>query len=265
MISAYALLIDIARLCLWLAILAAIFVPLERLFSLRRPPARRGNLVPNLGFYFLSSLLPAFLLSLPMATVIAVAHRIFPAAYFGWVESQAFWAKLVASFVIGEIGFYWGHRLSHEWRWLWRFHAVHHRPDHLHWLINTRAHPVDIVFGRLCGLAPIYLIGLAGRGAGEGNLPAILFAIGGTIWGFLIHANINWAPRWLEPVLSSPRFHHWHHVTGGAGPIDRNFASMLPVVDRLFGTLHLPAGNAWPTEYGVEERANTVAAQPLPA
>ena len=52
----------------------------------------------------------------------------------------------------------------------------------------------------------------------------------------------------LRLALLSPAFHPWHHTRHGV--IDRNFASMLPVFDRLFGTLHLP--RTWPLAYGID-------------
>jgi sterol desaturase/sphingolipid hydroxylase (fatty acid hydroxylase superfamily) len=259
MSSVASLIVDLFRLSLWLVILAVIFVPIEYLSAPRPRKKRTGRaLAEDLGFYFLSGLLPALLLSAPMALVIAVSHRIVPGAYYGWVDGLPLGAKLAAAFVIGEIGFYWGHRWSHEVPLLWRFHAVHHRPEGLDWLINTRAHPIDLVFGRLCGLVPIYLLGLAGRGAGESNLPAIVFVLVGTIWGFFLHANVRWRLGPVEHLLASPRFHHWHHVR--EGPIDRNYASMLPVMDRLFGTLHLP-GKSWPEAYGIKEPQGAVDAK----
>jgi sterol desaturase/sphingolipid hydroxylase (fatty acid hydroxylase superfamily) len=244
------LIIDLVRLCLWLVILAVIFVPIERLFALQeRKPRSAGALAEDLGFYFVSSLLPAFLLSLPMALVIAVSHRIVPGAYYDWIDAWPLWLKMAVAFVVGEIGFYWGHRWSHEIPLLWRFHAVHHRPERLDWLINTRAHPIDMVFGRLCGLVPIVLLGLAGRGSGADSLPVILFLLFGTVWGFFLHANVRWRLGPLEHLIASPHFHRWHHVR--EGPINRNYASTLPVIDRLFGTLHAP--KAWPKNYGIVE------------
>lgn len=249
---ASSLILDLLRLTLWLVILTVVFVPLERLFALHPRKPFRPAILEDVGFYFLSSLLPTVLLSLPVALLVAVAHHILPPGYFRWLDGVPLAGRLIATLIVGEIGFYWGHRWSHEIPLLWRFHAVHHRPEGLDWLVNTRAHPIDILFGRLCGLAPIYLLGLAGHGAGASNLPALLFIVVGALWGFFIHANLRWRLGPIEHLIASPRFHHWHHTRDD--PIDRNYAAMLPAVDRLFGTLHLP-GKAWPASYGVKEGA----------
>ncbi len=70
-----------------------------------------------------------------------------------------------------------------------------------------------------------------------------------TMWGFLIHANLRWRFGPLEWLISTPAVHHWHHTL--AEPRDRNYASMLPVLDRIFRTYYLPRGR-WPTAYGTE-------------
>ena len=71
------------------------------------------------------------------------------------------------------------------------------------------------------------------------------------VWGFFIHANVRWRFGFLEWLISTPGFHHWHHTK--TGPINHNYASTLPWLDWLFGTMHLPA-NEWPTAYGIEAK-----------
>ena len=73
------------------------------------------------------------------------------------------WARLVAGLVAGEVGYYWGHRLEpRDPVPLGLPFAIHHGAEHVDFLVNTRAHPIDLVFGRFCGLAPIYVFGLGG-------------------------------------------------------------------------------------------------------
>jgi sterol desaturase/sphingolipid hydroxylase (fatty acid hydroxylase superfamily) len=118
---------------------------------------------------------------------------------------------MVAAMIVGEIGFYLGHRWSHEFPLLWRFHAVHHSATHVNFLVNTRAHPVDMVFTRLCGLALLYATGLAspvGR-TRPWRLPSCSI---GSIWSFFIHADVRWRLGPLEELISSPAFHHWRHT-----------------------------------------------------
>jgi sterol desaturase/sphingolipid hydroxylase (fatty acid hydroxylase superfamily) len=52
-------------------------------------------------------------------------------------------------------------------------------------------------------------------------------------------------------LIATPAFHHWHHTLGE--PRDRNYASMLPCMDRLFGTWHLPR-KQWPSSYGIDAK-----------
>jgi sterol desaturase/sphingolipid hydroxylase (fatty acid hydroxylase superfamily) len=244
--------IDVLRLCLWLALLSALFMPLERLFALRRQTIFRHETLIDLGYYFINSLMPAVLLGLPMSLVAVVAQHIVPTAISATLGGLPLAVKLLLTLVIGEIGFYWGHRLSHQVAWLWRFHSLHHSAEHLYFLVNTRAHPVDIVFTRLVGLTPLYILGLAGPGAAGSAAPVALIVIG-TVWGFFIHANLRWRIKPLEWLVATPVFHHWHHSR--IDHIDHNYASMLPLLDRLFGTLYMPS--QWPSDYGI--------AAPLPA
>jgi len=71
------------------------------------------------------------------------------------------------------------------------------------------------------------------------------------IYSSFIHANLGWNLDHVGPYLVTPRFHHWHHGVDKEA-IDVNFAIHFPLLDRLFGTHHLPPGR-WPSGYGVAE------------
>ena len=162
-----------------------------------------------------------------------------------------FRSRALAALVVGEIGFYWGHRWAHEIPFLWRFHSVHHNPTQVYFLISARAHPIDNVFIRLCGLIPIYVLGIATPLTPAGGTVSALLVLVITMWGFLIHANLRWRFGPLEWVIATPAFHHWHHTL--TEPRDRNFASMLPCMDWIFGTYYLPR-KQWPSAYGIEAK-----------
>ncbi len=261
--SLAAILDQMLHLTAWLVLLAAIFVPLERLFALRSERLLRRGWAIDLFWYFLSSLLPGVLLAVPLAAVAWGVHRLVPGQVTAFSQSLPLPLRIVAALVVGEIGFYWGHRWSHEVPLLWRFHALHHSAEHLDWLVNTRAHPVDMVFGKFVGLIPLYVLGLANPMSERPDVVSLVVIIVGTFWGFFIHANVRWRFGPFESVVATPAFHHWHHTR--RDHIDRNYAAMLPFVDRLFGTWYVP--RHWPEDYGtdhpVPERLHAQLIEPL--
>ena len=247
---AHAFLVDVFRLCLWLAILAMIFVPLERLFALHPRKIFRAGIGVDLGYFFLSGLLPAVLMSIPLAIAAWSVRRFIPHGLHEMVAEAPFWPRALAALIVGDIGYYWGHRCLHSVPVLWRFHCVHHSAAQIDFMVNTRAHPIDMVFGRLCGVIPLYILGLAGPVGAAGSALPVIVVLTGVVWGFFIHANLSWRFAALGWVVSTPAFHHWHHALT---PANRNFASMLPFVDRIFGSYHAPRGE-WPSDYGINDK-----------
>ena len=244
--------LQILRVSAWLAILSVVFIPLERLFALQPKKIFRKAIVTDVGYYFLNSLVPGILLSFPLAVFAWAVHRGLPSGLISIIVGLPLWARLSAAMVVGEIGAYWGHRWTHEIPLLWRFHRIHHSAEELDFLVSTRAHPVDIVFTRLCELAPMFALGLASPMSLKGSMIPIVVMLIGQVWGFFIHANLTWRFGPLEWLVSTPAFHHWHHTNDGPEYIDKNYAPMLPWVDWMFGTLFLPKDKQ-PERYGISE------------
>jgi sterol desaturase/sphingolipid hydroxylase (fatty acid hydroxylase superfamily) len=240
------------QLAIWLFLLSVVFLPLERVFALRPAKLPRAQLGVDVAYYFLNSLLPAALLSVPVAALVAGGQALMPPTWRASLTSLPWWVAVPFALVLADLGAYWGHRLSHEIPLLWRFHEVHHSAEHMDFLVHTRAHPIDMVVVRLFALAPVSLLGINGpalQGGAPPLLAAVVTIVGGLV-GFFVHANVRYRLGPLEWMVATPAFHHWHHSR--VEHINRNYAATFPWIDRLFGTLHLPV-DRWPTAYGLEQ------------
>ncbi|MBS0592112.1 MAG: sterol desaturase family protein [Proteobacteria bacterium] len=243
---------DALRLGAWLVLLAAIFIPIERYYSGRPQKILRRNFNADLGYYAINGFVLSLLLALPFSAVAWLTHRLASSSYYSWLAEVPLYIRFVAAVIVGELGAYWGHRLMHQVAFLWRFHSIHHSAEEMDWLVNTRAHPLDMAFTRLCGLIPVYLLGLAQPMGNRLDVVPMLYAVTGVIWSYFIHANVRWRFGWMEWLISTPGFHHWHHMKIGAADTVKNYAAIFPWIDKLFGTLYLPR-DAWPARYGIDE------------
>jgi sterol desaturase/sphingolipid hydroxylase (fatty acid hydroxylase superfamily) len=251
MLSRHLLLTQVVHLAVWLVALSALFIPLERLLAVRSAgPGLRKSMLQDVVYYYISSFVPIVIVSFLNAWLIAILLKVMPGIVTEMVAELPYGVKALLAFVLGETGFYWGHRWSHEVPFLWRFHAIHHSAEEVDYLVNTRAHPVDMIFSRFCGitLQAIFGLSLPAKYGGNPTLAAITVIIG-TCWGFFLHANARVKFGFMEKLISTPHFHHWHHVK--TGPINKNYASTLPWLDIAFGTFYLPEG--WPQSYGIDE------------
>lgn len=240
---------DTLRLFIWLVILSAIFIPLERFFAIAHNDRPRSPVKGEIGYYFLNNLLPPLLIAMPLAALAAGARALLPEAWLALIRGLPFAATLGIALILSEIGGYWGHRLSHEWPILWQFHARHHQPAHVNWLTNTHAHPVDMIWSRLTALFPVYALGFANPTLGEQGMIPVIITLFNAIGSFFIHANVRWRFGPVEALIVTPAFHHWHHANDEWR--DHNYATILPVMDRIFGTHHLP--DHFPPCYGIDD------------
>lgn len=225
-------------------LLAVLFVPLERLWPLHRQSVFRKQWTTDTVYFFVSHLLVqvSTLLTLMPATVF-FAWAVSPSLQSG-VRSLPYVVQFLLCAVVADLAEYAMHRLFHRTRWLWRFHAVHHSSTSMDWLAGSRLHVVDVVLTRGMTFVPLHLLGFD-----TGPLYAYLVFV--SMHAVFIHANVSWQfPRWVEALVVTPRFHHWHHAIERAA-WDKNFAVHFPWIDRLFGTWYGPPGQ-WPSGYGIE-------------
>jgi sterol desaturase/sphingolipid hydroxylase (fatty acid hydroxylase superfamily) len=239
------------QICAWLLLLSVVFIPLERLWAVQPQKLFRRAVWTDLGYYFLNSLLLTVLLTPPMAAIAWGLHALVPATLRELASGLPYGERLALALVVGELGYYWAHRAMHEVPFLWRFHAVHHSAEQIDWLVNTRAHPLDLVFSRLAAFIPMYVVGLAQPLRTVADPVSLGVVLVGTMWGFFIHANLRWRFGPLEWLVSTPAFHHWHHTHDEH--FNHNYSTMLPWMDMIFGTYHMPP-DQWPPSYGINDK-----------
>ena len=135
--------------------------------------------------------------------------------------------NLVAVLLIGDFGFYWGHRLMHL-PWMWRTHVWHHSPQELYWFSGMRTSFMNSLITR----SPYFFA--ASFYKLDPLEVAILIIIVAFI-NFFIHANIPVHMGILEKIFITPKFHRIHHAADHQY-YDSNFGNILVVWDYLFGT-----------------------------
>jgi sterol desaturase/sphingolipid hydroxylase (fatty acid hydroxylase superfamily) len=137
------------------------------------------------------------------------------------------WAATALAVLGWDAIYYWNHRLSHESRWLWAVHVVHHSSERYN-LSTALRQPVA---EGVTLTVPYGLLALLGvRPATIETARAL-----NLIYQFWIHTEaVNRIGR-LERVLNTPSHHRVHHGSNRQY-LDRNHGSILIVWDRLFGT-----------------------------
>lgn len=153
-------------------------------------------------------------------------------------------------FVVSDFNTYWVHRVSHEWKRLWPFHAVHHSAEVLNPITVNRKHPV---YNALAALSRGVLIGLT-----QGLLLGLVIGtvdaatvLGANLFYYLFNitgANLRHTHIWLsygkvlEHVFISPAQHQVHHSINPKH-FNKNYGEVLAIWDWIFGSLYVPQGH----------------------
>lgn len=160
---------------------------------------------------------------------------LFTAYFYLWASDfapyqmpmTAWWAWAILLFV-DDFAYYWFHRFSHEVRFLWNFHVVHHSSNQYNLSVAVRqswfsgvAHWIFYVPIAFLGFPFWAFVTMHGL-----NL----------IYQFWIHTQVvKKLPRAFEFILNTPSHHRVHHGVNDAY-LDKNYAGIFIIWDRMFGT-----------------------------
>ncbi|MEM8994394.1 MAG: sterol desaturase family protein [Acidobacteriota bacterium] len=142
------------------------------------------------------------------------------------IPASATWAW-VACFLLVDHQYYWFHRVSHESNLPWGAHIVHHSSEEYNLAVALRQGAFQQCFSWVFYL-PIALLGFS---------PLVFLACSSfnTLYQFWIHTRLIGKLGPLEWVLNTPSHHRVHHGCDEKY-LDRNYAGVFIVWDRLYGS-----------------------------
>lgn len=153
------------------------------------------------------------------------------------------WWAWIAVFFLDDLAYYIFHRMAHRVRWFWASHVIHHSSQHYNLSTALRQTWTGFFSLSFAFSLPLVLLGFP--------VPMLLFASGvNLIYQFWIHTEaIDRMPRWFEAFFNTPSHHRVHHATNPRY-LDRNYAGMLIIWDRMFGTFEAERDDDRP-RYGI--------------
>jgi len=140
----------------------------------------------------------------------------------------AWWMWLLAFFA-DDLSYYCFHYVSHNMRWFWASHVVHHSSQHYNlstalrqtWTGNLTGAFIFWMWMPLVGFHPIVVM---------------LMQQISLIYQFWIHTEaVHLLPRPIEFIFNTPSHHRVHHGSN-LKYLDKNHGGILIIWDRLFGT-----------------------------
>ena len=172
---------------------------------------------------------------------------VFAALYYVYENFRIFtvpitWWSFIILIFLDDFSYYWFHRTSHENRFFWASHVVHHSSKHYNLSTALRQTWTGGFYSFIFWLW-LPLIGF--------HPGMIIFQMSiSLLYQFWIHTElIQKMPKWVEFFFNTPSHHRVHH---GSNPIylDRNHAGILIIWDKLFGTFQ-PELESEKVKYGL--------------
>lgn len=151
-------------------------------------------------------------------------------AVFGWklFDIQMGPFSFVLLMIAQDFCYYWFHRASHRVRWMWAAHVVHHSSDNMNFSTAFRQSLMYPFAGMWVFWLPLVILGFDPNWV----VFVVLLNLG---LQFFVHTQAVRKLGPLEWLFNTPSHHRVHH---GRNPqyIDKNYAGILIIWDKLFGT-----------------------------
>lgn len=157
--------------------------------------------------------------------------------------------NLFLLFVLQDFLYYWFHRASHRVRWLWASHVAHHSSRLMNFSTAFRQSLTYPLSGMWLFWLPLILLGFD---------PKLVLAVVAINLGFqfFVHTRAGKHWGWLGYVLNTPSWHRVHHACNDVY-IDKNFAGVLVIWDRMFGSFEAEHDHT-PCRFGITDDFESV-------
>jgi sterol desaturase/sphingolipid hydroxylase (fatty acid hydroxylase superfamily) len=143
-----------------------------------------------------------------------------------WEEGSP-WPWVIA-FIGLDFLYYWWHRVSHVSNLFWAAHVVHHQSEDYNLAVALRQAWFSSITSTWFYL-PLALLGV-------GLLPYAVSNGVSLLYQFWIHTQlVDKMPRWFAALFNTPAHHRVHHAINPQY-LDKNYAAISIVWDRMFGT-----------------------------
>ncbi|RZL09145.1 MAG: sterol desaturase family protein [Rubrivivax sp.] len=191
-------------------------------------------------------------LALSHAVADGMAWALLAGVFYGVYEHRVMDVAVTAWSVLGllvaqDFCYYWFHRCSHRVRWMWASHVTHHSGETMNLSTALRQSPTYPLSGMWLFWLPLAWLGFKPE-------HVILCVAVSLAFQFFVHTeSVKRLPRVIEAVFNTPSHHRVHHARNPQY-IDRNYAGVFIVWDRLFGTF-VPEVDA--CEYGIIHQVQT--------
>ena len=182
----------------------------------------------------------AWLAVIPLYQYVYQQHRLFDLGHS--------WGHFVLLFLAQDFLYYWFHRASHRVRWLWAAHSVHHSSTRMNFSTAFRQSLMYPLAGMWAFWLPLAWLGFAPQLVVGVVLLNLAFQ-------FFVHTQAIPKLGWLEYVFNTPSIHRSHHARNPCY-VDRNYAGVLVIWDRLFGS-YVAERDDTPCDYGTIKPVNS--------